>query len=382
MENQKYIIDQNYLNQVKKQFNLDDFSSIQNNRDAFVSYTRDKLRYWLIIEYYNYFEGEHFSHVHSSINSFLEDGDKIFSRKDYVPVTIGNFENDLSNELQYVPITQDSPADIKVKIEAYKKFLIEVESNFTCVDVLNFDCQIELFDSKVIDTLLSKLIKKLFDFEQIFFDLGDAFITADRSFKMTMMSFDKNNYLKKYKKNESTFFILGKYIDPVELREFPKERLQFHKIVKTILNKQLEIRKTALNWDKTPEEYKCIEEFAQELTVTQKVESQPIIAPEATQTIIQNEEDYPRHIFINKKAFILFEELNEGIDSSIQISFLYRMMAEKDKLIVVKDTPFRDWYNTNNYKIKLMNTTKTLEQAKNKDRELWYNKVKALIYNK
>jgi predicted methyltransferase len=58
------------------------------------------------------------------------------------------------------------------------------------------------------------------------------------------------------------------------------------------------------------------------------------------------------------------------------------MMAEKDKLIVVKDTPFRDWYNTNTYKIKLMNTTKTLEQAKNKDRELWYNKVKALIYNK
>ena len=85
---------------------------------------------------------------------------------------------------------------------------------------------------------------------------------------------------------------------------------------------------------------------------------------------------------MNKKAFILFEELNEGLDSSIQISFLYRIMAEKDKLIVVKDTPLRDWYNTNNYKIKLTNTTKTLEQAKNKDRELWYNKVKELIYSR
>ena len=296
MENQNYIINQNYLNKIKNEFNLDDFLDIDNNRDAFVKYTKDKLRYWLIIEYYNYFEGEHFLNVWNSINRFLEDGDKIFSRKDFVPVTIGNFENDLSNELKYIPITKDAPANIKVKIEAYKKFLIEVERNFTCVDVINFDCQIELFDSKVIDTLMSKLIKKLFDFEQIFFDLSDAFITADRAYKMTMMSFDKDNYLKKYKKNESTFFILGKYIDPVELREFPKERLQFHKVVKTILNKHLEIRKTVLNWDKTPEEYKCIEEFVLELTETPKVESQPKVAPEAMQVTFQNEEDYPRHI--------------------------------------------------------------------------------------
>jgi len=382
MENQNQSINQNYLNKIKNEFNLDDFLDIDNNRDAFVKYTKDKLRYWLIIEYYNYFEGEHFLNVWNSINRFLEDGDKIFSRKDFVPVTIGNFENDLSNELKYIPITKDAPANIKVKIEAYKKFLIEVERNFTCVDVINFDCQIELFDSKVIDTLMSKLIKKLFDFEQIFFDLSDAFITADRAYKMTMMSFDKDNYLKKYKKNESTFFILGKYIDPVELREFPKERLQFHKVVKTILNKHLEIRKTVLNWDKTPEEYKCIEEFVLELTETPKVESQPKVAPEAKQVLFQNEEDYPRHIFMNKKAFLLFEELNEGLDSNIQISFLYRMMAEKDKLIAVKDTPFREWYNSNNYKIKLTNTTKTLEQAKNKDRELWYSKVKSLVYNK
>jgi len=382
MENQNYIINQNYLNKIKNEFNLDDFLDIDNNRDAFVKYTKDKLRYWLIIEYYNYFEGEHFLNVWNSINRFLEDGDKIFSRKDFVPVTIGNFENDLSNELKYIPITKDAPANIKVKIEAYKKFLIEVERNFTCVDVINFDCQIELFDSKVIDTLVSKLIKKLFDFEQIYYDLRDAFDTADRAYKMTMMSFDKDNYLKKYKKNESTFFILGKYIDPVELREFPKERLQFHKVVKTILNKHLEIRKTVLNWDKTPEEYKCIEEFVLELTETPKVESQPKVAPEAKQVTFQNEEDYPRHIFMNKKAFLLFEELNEGLDSNIQISFLYRMMAEKDKLIAVKDTPFREWYNSNNYKIKLTNTTKTLEQAKNKDRELWYSKVKSLVYNK
>ncbi len=382
MENQNHIINQNYLNQVKNEFNLDDFLSIDNNRETFVSFTKDKLRYWLIIEYFNYFEGEYFLNVIPSVIRFIEEGDKISSRKDFVPVTIGDFSNDITNELKCIPITKDAPANIKVKIEAYKRFLIEVENNFSCVDAINFDCQIELFDSNVFDTLVSKLIKKLFDIEQIYYDLRDAFDTADRAYKKTMMSFDKDNYLKKYKKSESTFFILGKYIDPVELREFPKERLQFHKVVKTILNKHLEIRKTVLNWDKTPEEYKCIEEFALELTETPKVESQPKVALEAKQVTFQNEEDYPRHIFMNKKAFLLFEELNEGLDSNIQISFLYRMMAEKDKLIAVKDTPFREWYNSNNYKIKLTNTTKTLEQAKNKDRELWYSKVKSLVYNK
>lgn len=382
MENQNYIINQNYLNQVKNEFNLDDFLSIDNNRETFVSYTKDKLRYWLIIEYFNYFEGEYFLNVIPSVIRFIEEGDKISSRKDFIPVTIGDFSNDLTNELKYIPVTRDAPPNIKVKIEAYKRFLIEVENNFSCVDAINFDCQIELFDSNVFDTLVSKLIKKLFDIEQIYYDLRDAFDTADRAYKRTMMSFDKNNYLKKYKKNESTFFILGKYLDPVELREFTKERLQFHRVVKTFLNKHFEIRKKALNWDETPEEYKCIEEFALELNGNLKAESKPKVAPEEMQVTFQNEEDYPRHIFKNKKAFILFEELNEGLDSSIQISFLYRIMAEKDKLIVVKDTPFRDWYNTNNYKIKLTNTTKTLEQAKNKDRELWYNKVKELIYSR
>ena len=40
MENQNHIINQNYLNQVKNEFNLDDFLSIDNNRDLFVGFTK------------------------------------------------------------------------------------------------------------------------------------------------------------------------------------------------------------------------------------------------------------------------------------------------------------------------------------------------------
>jgi hypothetical protein len=382
MEDQKTFVNQNYLNQAKKEFNLDDFHNIPNNREAFIKYTKEKLRYWIRIEYFDYFDGETIQNLNQSIINFTESGDKIHCKKDFVPITIGNFESELSEELKYLTITQDSPSNLKGKIEAYKKFLIEVERNFSSVDVLNYDCQIERYESDIFEQLVGKLIKKFFDIYEVYFDIMNAFDKADRSYRITLLSFDKNYYFKNYKKNESIFFILPKYLNPVVLKEFPKERLQFHKAIKTIINKQYDIRKTALDWDETPEEYKCIEEFAQQLTEPPVVESQPNVIKQTIQNNIQNEEEYPRHIFINKKAFLLFQELNEGLESIAQVSFLYRMMAEKDKLIVVKDTPFRDWYNENYDKIKLLNTTKTLELSTNKDRELWYSKVKALIYNK
>ena len=380
MENQNFCMDQNYLELVKKEFNVDDFPVILNNREAFVEYTREKLQYWLIIEYFDYFKGEFMLNLNQSIENFIKSGDKIHCKKDFVPITIGNFESELSEELKYLTITQDSPSNLKGKIEAYKKFLIEVERNFSSVDVLNFDCQVERYESDIFEQLVSKLIKKFFDIYEVYFDIMNAFDIADKSYRITLLSFDKNYYLKNYKKSECNFFILPKYLNPVVLKEFPKERLQFHKAIKTIINKKFDIRKTALDWEETPEEYKCIEEFAQQLTETSVVVSQPKVIKEPIQNNIHNEEEYPRHIFINRKAFTLFEELNEGLDSIIQVSFLFRRMSEKDKLIVVKDTPFREWYNSNNYKIKLNNTTKTLEQAKNSDREHCYVKVKKLIY--
>ncbi len=45
-------------------------------------------------------------------------------------------------------------------------------------------------------------------------------------------------------------------------------------------------------------------------------------------------------------------------------------MAEKEKppLILVKDTPFRKWFNEQGYDIQLENHTKTHDNAKNEDR--------------
>lgn len=382
MENQNLLMNPNYRNQAIKEFNGNNFPDIPNHREAFIKFTLEKLKHWIIIEYFDYFEGEYIPNVLNSVDSFIKRGTSIRSNKEYVPVTIGNFESDLSDEMKYLTITKDSPPHLKGKMEAYKKFLIEVERNFTQVDALNFDCQIEGFESTVFEQLINKMTKKVLDINLIYDDIYHALNTADKSYRIALLSFDKNYYFKNYKNNESNFFILPKYANPIELKEFPKERLQFHKAIKTMINKLLDIRKSALNWEETPEEYKCIEEFAQELTPNWAVESQPKEIPEPIYNTKQNQEDYPKHIFLNPKAFLLFEELNERLESIAQVSFLYRMMAEKDNLIVVKDTPFRSWYNNNNYKLKLLNTTKTLEQATNKDRELWYNKVKELIYNR
>ncbi len=52
---------------------------------------------------------------------------------------------------------------------------------------------------------------------------------------------------------------------------------------------------------------------------------------------------------------------------------------ENPPLIVVKDTPFRKWFNEQNYEIQLHSATYTYFRAENKERELIYYLVKKLI---
>lgn len=92
-------------------------------------------------------------------------------------------------------------------------------------------------------------------------------------------------------------------------------------------------------------------------------------------------ENFPNKIFEDYKAYVLFDYLVKEIPTIPAISCFYRIMNEIENppLIVVKDTPFRKWFNEQNYKIQLNSATNPYFRAVNKERELIYYLVKKLI---
>jgi len=103
---------------------------------------------------------------------------------------------------------------------------------------------------------------------------------------------------------------------------------------------------------------------------------------EALKTLQKQEGEYPKFIFENHKAFLLFDTIAKEMTSHAQISFLFRQMSEIEKpiLIVSENALFIKWFNDQDYKIKLEYTTKTFSQSKTDDRIILYRLVKNLIY--
>ncbi|WP_026776845.1 hypothetical protein [Polaribacter sp. Hel_I_88] len=83
---------------------------------------------------------------------------------------------------------------------------------------------------------------------------------------------------------------------------------------------------------------------------------------------LQDTPDYPQVIFASYQGYHLFDTLAKGLSTKVVISFLYRFLYEKGH-ILVKDTPFRAWYNAQDYAIQLTTATETLKNSKSVDRE-------------
>jgi hypothetical protein len=66
-----------------------------------------------------------------------------------------------------------------------------------------------------------------------------------------------------------------------------------------------------------------------------------------------------------------------------QLSFIFRQMSEKEEsqMIVVKDKPFRDWFNEQSFPLKVNEATSTYVNAKSEDRIWLYNTAKKLYFN-
>jgi len=93
------------------------------------------------------------------------------------------------------------------------------------------------------------------------------------------------------------------------------------------------------------------------------------------------ENPYP-HIFVDVGAFLLFQDLHSIFkdlgDPLANYSFIYRQMAEKDKLIKESFKPekFREWINTEPYNTDVNTKFKTYDQCHPKKKYVIYQYVK------
>lgn len=80
------------------------------------------------------------------------------------------------------------------------------------------------------------------------------------------------------------------------------------------------------------------------------------------------EKSFPTPIFASYEVYQLFHTLAQGLSIKVSVSFVYRFLHEKG-LILVKDAPFREWYNQQSYPLTLYTATETLANSKSSERE-------------
>ncbi len=174
------------------------------------------------------------------------------------------------------------------------------------------------------------------------------------------------------------------YKDPVIYTEFPAEKLRYLKTLKSWLLQEIEKYKRTMEWSELPMVFQVLQDYANELVITTKKSStqstsQPVNERKEKQL---DEIDYPKYIFKDFQAYQLFHELAMELKSHTSLSFLYRKMSEYENppLIVVRDAPFREWFNKQKYDFRLSVATRTHQSTSNPERELLYKTAKKLIY--
>jgi len=183
------------------------------------------------------------------------------------------------------------------------------------------------------------------------------------------------------------YFKFDYYKNPIEYEEFPNEKITYLKTLKTWITILLNKRKEYMNLEILPPPHQLIEIYASSLvqSVNQaSIEQSPAIEINKMEVVDVEVIEYPRYIFKDYKSYQFFNHLASHFVSKAQISFLYRMMNEQEKpqMIVVKDTPFREWFNETDHPVKMQYTTDTFEKSKSADRIAMYNIAKELFFNK
>ena len=323
--------------------------------------------------------------IFQMIEKYLENGQSFLEEdNDSFNYSFLCFQQDELEAISIFLKDETKNSNLIEKATLYADFLKENKTRFEDIDILLTKMgEPETYPS--LQALAKTKIKSAFvdiptlDKEQI-----SLFKSLDGIYKLMLLNPDNHSKRTDYIENLPRWFDFEGHKNPSLLREFSKERETYLKILKTWLLDRIETRKKIFEWTELPAEFQYVQDYAESLlSEIVKTPAKPKMVPSGSQTVNQ-QIAYPKHIFADEKAFQIFSLLMKHFNSHTTISFVFRTMAEKEKpnLILVNDTPFRAWFNEQQYEIQMENYTKTYENSKNADRITAYAIAKEVVMNK
>ena len=323
--------------------------------------------------------------IFQMIDKYLENGESAMT-EDYYSLNYSflAFQEDELVAVSSIPEDETQNPVLVEKANLYANFLKKNKTRFEHIDLL---AEITTGDKAYpsLKELAKTKIKAAFvDIVKLDKEQMLLFQSLDGIYRL--MNVNPENLLKRegYIENLPRWFDFEVHKNPSLLREFPEEKETYLKILKTWLIDQIDTRKKIFDWAVLPPEFQYVQDYAESLlSEIVKTPAKPKMVPPALPAVNQ-QIDYPKHIFADEKAFQIFSLLMKHIKTYATISFVFRTMTEKEKpgLILVNDTPFRAWFNEQKYPIQLECHTKTYESSKNDDRLAVYNIAKQLVMNK
>jgi len=372
-----------WVNEIKKITIEDQLLALKE--DTFEAFFKVNFRNWIFVDAFDALERYHGRTIFQMIDKYLENGASLMT-EDYCPLKY-YFSDFQSLELDAISrLLEDETKNPNLieKANLYADFLNKNRVRFENIDyLLDIRAGEEMYPS--LQELAKTKIKSAFvdiptlDKEQI-----SLFEYLDGIYKLRLLTPANHSKRTDYINNLPRRFDFEGHKNPSLLREFPKDKETYLKILKTWLMDRIEIRKEIFEWDVLPPEFQYVQDYAESLlSEIVKTPAKPKMVPSESQTVNQ-QIAYPKHIFADEKAFRIFSLLMKHFKTHITISFVFRTMAEKEKpsLILVNDTPFRAWFNDQQYPVQLEFYTKTYENSKNDDRLAAYNIAKEAVMNK
>lgn len=364
---------------------LEEISNLDT--DNLEKHFKTNFHTWMCIILDQYVKVVSLYHLKRLVDNYIDDGILYFKMRSTTEVGFLPYQQMVIDEVEELSSNEEMNELTIIKAKAYHDYLMQNEKRF-----LDLDEMIHMTSAsrgkKSLEEPAKLMIKKLLiDIQLLNIAQKNLFYYLDRIHLFGLL----------YPNNDKIYidddfatlleFDFDYYKNPPIYSEFPKEKKIYLKFLKSWLLEALETRKKILNLTEVPNAYIDLLAYANSLLPVEENEKTPeLIAPvqSSSPPALMQTPQFPAHIFKTWEAFSLFQTFMEKYDTAAQIGFIYRVMAEKENppLIHVKDTPFREWFNKESYTLKLVEHTKTYNNAANRDREQAYLIVKKLIISK
>lgn len=333
----------------------------------------------MFVNFFDALKQTPFRSFQQQMNGLFDNANNIIIKGyEFQPDFFNFYKSEIAEMQTFIDDTNNN-TESRAKAIKYLEYLNGDENRWWRIDDLFKLMQNEKSYPSIAPLAKAKLKKEFISIDKLDNQQSELFRIIDRTYLLTLLTAENLTKRATFIERFPMWFDFDYYKDPFIFTEFPKDKNTFHKVLKSWIMDQVETRKKVFEWDEIPPEYQYILDYGNRLlpeTVPDKAVSTRPVKVVLTTTL-----DYPKHIFADAKAYELFSVLMRHIKSINAASFVFRTMAEKEtpQLILVSDTPFRNWFNTQGYAIQLENHTKTYENAKNEDRIAAYNIAKELI---